>query len=272
MVFSLGYCGLNGQIPSWLFNCSKLEILDLSWNHLNGSIPPGIGKMDSLFYLDLSNNSLTGEIPKSLTELNALTITKKNSPSSLNSSTVTPLFVYRDRSSNHLQYNQASSFPPSIHLSNNKLNGTIWPEIGRLKELHVLDLSRNNITGTIPPSISDMRNLEILDLSFNNLHGYIPQSFNKLTFLSKFSVAYNQLHGEIPTGIQFFTFPSSSFEGNPGLCGKVVHPCVAVNNTGLQPVFSGSSSNKKFGQSSFLGSTISLGVEITILLDVVLFL
>ncbi|KAK6132797.1 hypothetical protein DH2020_033475 [Rehmannia glutinosa] len=78
-----------------------------------------------------------------------------------------------------------------------------------------------------------MINLETLDLSYNDLHGLIPSSFNQLTFLSKFSVANNHLEGAIPTGGQFLSFSSSSFEGNPGICGKLISPC-AVNNVGLQ--------------------------------------
>lgn len=267
MVFALGNCGLHGEIPSWLLNCSKLEVLDLSWNHLDGSIPSWIGNMESLFYLDFSNNSLTGELPESLTELRTL-ISPNNSLSSLNTTTGIPLFVKRNQSSNGLQYNQASSFPPSIYLSNNKLNGSIRPEIGRLKQLHVLDLSRNNITGTIPNSISDMGNLELLDLSFNDLYGSIPSSFNKLTFLSKFSVAYNHLQGAIPTGGQFLSFSSSSFEGNPGLCGKIISPC-ALNGTEIRPAIL-TTSNRKFGRSSILALTISIGVGIALLLAFVL--
>ncbi|XP_009804571.1 phytosulfokine receptor 2-like [Nicotiana tabacum] len=267
MIFALGNCGLDGQIPTWLYNCSKLQVLDLSWNHLDGNIPPWIGKMENLFYLDFSNNSLTGEIPKSLTGLKSL-ISPHSYASSLNSPTGIPLFVKRNQSGSGLQYNQASSFPPSIYLSNNRLNGTIWPEIGRLKQLHVLDLSRNNITGTIPSSISDMANLEVLDLSSNDLHGSIPSSFNKLTFLSRFNVANNHLQGAIPTGGQFFSFPSSSFEGNPGLCGKIISPCT-VSNLGVQPAIPPASSNK-LGKSGILGITISIGIGIALLLAVVL--
>ncbi|KAK6131536.1 hypothetical protein DH2020_034706 [Rehmannia glutinosa] len=210
LILALGNCGLNGRIPNWLFNCRKLQVLDLSWNHLEGNIPSWIG----------------------YTELESL-ISVKSYTYSLNTSTGIPLFVKRNQSSSGLQYNQASSFPPSILLSNNRLNGTIWPEIGKLKQLHVLDLSRNSITGTIPSSISNMINLETLDLSYNDLHGLIPSSFNQLTFLSKFSVANNHLEGAIPTGGQFLSFSSSSFEGNPGICGKLISPC-AVNNVGLQ--------------------------------------
>ena len=177
VVLALGNCGLKGRIPSWLLNCPKLEVLDLSWNHLEGSVPSWIGQMHHLFYLDLSNNSLTGEIPKGLTQLRGL-ISSNYHISSLFASAAIPLYVKRNKSASGLQYNHASSFPPSIYLSNNRLSGTIWPEIGRLKELHILDLSRNNITGTIPSSISEMKNLETLDLSYNSLVGTIPPSFN----------------------------------------------------------------------------------------------
>ncbi|KAK7317707.1 hypothetical protein RJT34_02155 [Clitoria ternatea] len=268
MVLALGNCGLRGRIPAWLLNCKKLQVLDLSWNHLEGSVPSWIGQMDNLFYLDFSNNSLTGEIPKGLTELSGL-ISPNYRISNLFASSVIPLYVKRNKSANGLQYNRASSFPPSIYLSNNRLSGPIWPEIGGLKQLHILDLSRNNITGTIPSSISEMKNLETLDLSNNDLFGSIPPSFNNLTFLSKFSVAYNHLHGPIPTGGQFSSFPSSSFEGNLGLCGEMDHPCNIENNMGFGPNIAPGSAGK-FGKSNVLGLIIGLGIGLTLLLAVVL--
>ncbi|KAJ7981761.1 LRR receptor-like kinase [Quillaja saponaria] len=269
IVLALGNCGLKGQIPIWLLNCSKLQVLDLSWNQLEGSIPSWIGRMDNLFYLDFSNNSLTGEIPESLTELRSL-ISENCSKPNLSAPAGIPLYVKRNRSANGMPYNQPSSFPPSIYLSYNRLSGILRTEIGQLKALHVLDLSRNNVTGGIPSSISEMENLEILDLSNNDLYGSIPPSFNKLTFLSKFSVANNHLQGPIPTGGQFLSFPSSSFEGNLGLCQAIDSPCNLANTVGSRPNNIPSASGSKFGRGNIIGITISIGIGLALLLAIVL--
>ncbi|KAL8120615.1 phytosulfokine receptor 1-like [Apium graveolens] len=225
-VLIIASCKLTGTIPQWLGKSSSLQLLDLSWNQLSGTIPPWLGSLSYLFYLDLSNNTFIGEIPQSLTSLQSL-ISREVSLEE--PSPDFPFFKKRNTNVRGFQYNQLSSFPPMVDLSNNFLNGSIWPEFGNLRKLHILNLSNNNLSGYIPADLSGMTSLEALDLSYNNLLGNIPPSLVNLSFLSKFSVAYNKLSGPIPTGSQFPTFPNSSFEGNVGLCGDHAAPCHIPN-------------------------------------------
>lgn len=263
-VLALGDCALRGRVPEWLHQCKRLEVLDLSWNQLVGTIPEWIGQLDNLTYLDLSNNSLVGEIPKSLTQLKSL-VTARRSPGM--AFTNMPLYVKHNKSTSGRQYNQLSNFPPSLFLNDNGLNGTIWPEFGNLKELHVLDLSNNAISGSIPDVLCRMENLEVLDLSSNNLSGSIPSSLTDLTFLSKFSVAHNHLVGPIPNGGQFFTFSNSSFEGNPGLCRS---SSCDQNQPGETPTDNDIQRSGRNRKNKILGVAICIGLVLVVLLAVIL--
>lgn len=267
-ILALGNCALSGQFPSWLKNCSMLQVLDLSWNNLTGSIPHWIGSFQSLFYLDIANNSLSGLIPLELTKLPSL-ISKQNITDIDQTSFELPLIVKHNENASGLQYNQLSKFPPAIYLSNNKLNGSIWPEFGCMKMLHILELRSNNLTGNIPDELSQLTNLESLDLSDNSLTGRIPTALQDLTFLSQFNVSNNHLEGLIPSGRQFDTFPKSSFEGNPDLYGP---PLTSCNVSSSKPDYydMGLARGKRLNRSAILGIAVSVGVGIALLLGVLL--
>ncbi|KAK5791890.1 tyrosine-sulfated glycopeptide receptor 1 [Gossypium arboreum] len=220
-ILALGGCNFTGQVPKWLAKLKNLEVLDLSQNRISGLIPSWLGSLSNLFYIDLSANLISGEFPKELTSLWALATQESNNQVD-RSYLELPVFVMPNNATSQQLYNQLSSLPPAIYLRNNNLSGNIPEAIGQLRFLHVLDLSQNDFSGSIPEELSNLTNLEKLDLSGNRLSGQIPESLRGLYFLSSFSVAYNNLQGPIPSGGQFDTFTSSSFEGNPGLCGSIV--------------------------------------------------
>ncbi|KAK9756069.1 hypothetical protein RND81_01G071300 [Saponaria officinalis] len=227
---ALGGCSFTGQVPEWLANIKSLEVLDLSFNELTGTIPGWFGSLPSIFYLDLSMNSLTGKFPVQLNRLPAM-ISVKAANKLKRTYLELPVFVAPNSANNH-QYNQLGMLPTAIYFKGNRLTGTIPAEISRLQNLYVLDLSMNGFSGSIPSDFSNLTSLEVLDLSQNNLSGEIPTSLQSLNFLSEFNVSYNNLEGRILTGGQFGTFGESSYVGNPGLCGEILHKsCITRSST-----------------------------------------
>lgn len=131
-----------------------------------------------------------------------------------------------------------------IDFSNNYFHDRIPDKIGKLVSLHELNLSHNAFDGKIPAQIGAMTELESLDLSSNRLSGEIPYELTNLIFVSTLDLSNNKLVGRIPESHQFGTFPSSSFEGNAGLCGAPLpKQCKSSEDAQSEP--SGSNSSRQ---------------------------
>ncbi|MBA0661968.1 hypothetical protein Goklo_006178 [Gossypium klotzschianum] len=222
-----------GEFPI-LYNCSKLQVLDLSQNYFVGPIPDDIDRLSSLVYLDISGNNFSGNIPPSigrLPELKALNIYrnqfKGTFPKEIGN--LTNLEVL-DMAYNEfvpmkipLEFGQMSKLK-YLWMRTNNLIGEIPESFNNLSSLQHLDLAINNLEGPIPSMMFSLKNLTILylfdnklsggipetidalnlieiDLSVNNLTGSIPEDFGKLQHLEFLNLFANQLTGGIPTGI-----------------------------------------------------------------------
>ncbi|KAK8505308.1 hypothetical protein V6N11_057637 [Hibiscus sabdariffa] len=167
-----------------LYNCSKLQILDLSQNYFVGSIPDDIDRLSTLVYLDISGNNFSGDIPPSIGRLPVL------------------------NTLNIVQNQFDGTFPKEIgNLSNLEVLNMAYnefvpmripSEFGQMSKLLYLWMTQTNLMGEIPESFDNLSSLEHLDLAVNNLEGPIPSSLFSLKNLTVVYLFYNKLSGEIP--------------------------------------------------------------------------
>ncbi|KAG8661791.1 hypothetical protein MANES_01G039084v8 [Manihot esculenta] len=166
-VLNLRGNNFNSTIPSWLFNITNLQHLDLSYSAFRGSlstqignIPKTLNKLCNLSELHLETNKFSGEI---------------SGPFGNSSSCI----------HNSLQH---------LYLSNNSFSGSLPNNLGEFKRLKVLQLSHNFFCGSIPVSIGHLCNLQTLNFSQNSLHGEVTElHLSKLGALSELVMSGNSL-------------------------------------------------------------------------------
>ena len=228
-VIDLGRNKLCGNIPSWIGrSLPNLVVLNLRFNEFYGSIPMDMCQLKKIQILDLSNNNISGMIPRcfnnftAMVQQGSLVITYNYTipcfkPLSRPSSYVDKQMVqWKGR---ELEYEKTLGLLKSIDLSSNELSGEIPREVTNLLDLISLNLSRNFLTGLIPPTIGQLKAMDALDLSWNRLFGKIPSNLSQIDRLSVLDLSHNDFWGKIPSGTQLQSFNSSTYEGNPKLCG-----------------------------------------------------
>ncbi|KAL8131842.1 putative LRR receptor-like serine/threonine-protein kinase At1g53440 isoform X2 [Apium graveolens] len=133
--------------------------------NLTGELSPEFSKLAFLRELDLSQNYINGTIPITFGQL-------------------------------RLKF---------LCLTDNRLSGSIPPEIADIDTLEDLQIEDNQMEGPLPPELGRLRSLWSLRLSSNNFTGRIPESFGALKNLSDFRIDGSRLSGKIPDFIGNWT-------------------------------------------------------------------
>ena len=211
---------LSGSIPPELGRLANLQQLHLRGNQLGGSVPPELGALANLQRLYLRGNELGGCIPAGLRDIEnndldtlelpfcgtaaaptdrAALVALYEATNGDNWTNNTNWLSNRPLGEWHGVTTDASGRVTRLDLRENRLSGSIPPELGDLANLQWLDLRENRLSGLIPPELGRLTKLTWLNLRGNQLSGSIPSELGALANLEALGLFFNQLGGSIPS-------------------------------------------------------------------------
>ncbi|KAE8669828.1 putative Serine-threonine protein kinase, plant-type [Hibiscus syriacus] len=203
--------------PSFFSNCTQLKVIDLSFNDISGRIPVEIGNCPGLWALSLYNNQFTGQFLASLTNTKLYNLDVEYNhlsgemPSDLVRKLPDLVFLHLSYNNMRSQGNNTNLDPFFAALGN--CTGLMELELagmglgGRLPgsichcSLKRLKLQENRIFGSIPPEIGNLSNITMLNLTSNFLNGTIPEEFGLLLMLERLFLSANLFNSRIPLAL-----------------------------------------------------------------------
>ncbi|KAK6263813.1 hypothetical protein SCA6_019247 [Theobroma cacao] len=233
----LSFNFFTGQIPAEIGNCANLWTLNLYNNQFTGQLPASLTNA-SLYNLDVEYNLLSGDVPsdlvRKLPKLLFLHLSYNKMTSHDNNTNLYPFFATL-RNCTHLKELELAGMglggrlpssigPPTLQrleLQENRIFGSIPPEIGNLSSLSMLNLTSNLLNGTISEEVGRLSMLEQLVLSHNFFNITIPEELAKLLHLGLLDLSNNNFHGEIPGSLGDLPLLNSLFLNNNLLSGSI---------------------------------------------------
>ena len=166
-----------------------------------GSLPPAVGDLAFLVWLDLSHNDIGAPdpyqpqtrrthwgIPPEWGKLRRLEVL--------------------DLSGNRIGSVAGYALPREfgnltrlreLRMRDAGIGGFLPPELGRLRNLEVLDLGENRLRGSIPPEVGRLARLTELNMAGGDLSGRIPGDLGRLVHLRRLDLSRNRLTDGIPS-------------------------------------------------------------------------
>jgi Leucine-rich repeat (LRR) protein len=191
---------LVGHIPPSLGNLSVLQKLTLFQNTLEGTIPEGLSRLRYLQCIEAGRNNLTGTLPPLFFNISSLR--------------------YFGFSSNNMHGRlppDAGSHLPDLEVlllggarNKNNFSGTIPPSLSNATKLQILGLANNKFEGKVPPEIGKLCPVNV-QMSCNMLHAEddadweFLRYFTNCTRLQVLDIGNNTLGGVLPSFVANFT-------------------------------------------------------------------
>ncbi|CAO2210693.1 unnamed protein product [Urochloa humidicola] len=261
--------------------CSKLAVLDLSWNILSGPLPVDLvaAAPATLIHLNIARNNFSGDISAynfgwcsnlMVLDWSYNGLSGKGLPSSLaNCSRLETLDMSGNKLSSGLIPTFLGNFPSlrRLKLAGNSFFGKIPHRLSLLcGKLVELDLSSNQLMGSLPATFASCRSLELLDLGINQLSGdFVVTVISNMSSLRVLRLPFNNIKGANPvpalaTGcplLEEIALGSNELDGEimPDLCSSLprLQKLILPNNylNGVVPPSLGQCANLELIDLSF---------------------
>ena len=241
-LLQLGGNQLSGEIPAEIGNLTDLIFLLIRGNRFGGTLPDSVTKLSAMKDLRFDDNAgLCAPANEFFQEwLDRLPSRRGDdcppAPVSGDRAALAALYHATDGPNWRNNTNWLTDQPlhtwygvttddsgrvTELSLRDNRLNGTIPPEIGSLSNLSVLALGANRLSGAIPSEIGSLTNLKLLGLGGNELSGAIPDELAGLSNLTELNLWGNHLSGEIPHELDRLSNLRSLALGHNRLSGQI---------------------------------------------------
>ncbi|KAJ3329174.1 hypothetical protein HDU76_008470 [Blyttiomyces sp. JEL0837] len=209
-----------GWHMQFLFDCTKLQYLDI---HSSGTfivLTPSFGQLTNLEYVNMSNNTIRGvNLGDWIGQVQKLRYLDISWPTRTLQCQVHGVISEEIGKLKDLR-SLCICNSVIVNMTNVCLTGTLPNSIGNLFNLEYLDVSKNQLEGLLPTSLGNLKKLTILNLRKNRFESFIPEELGGLEKARVMLLPRNNLVGQLPPALgklevlQMLDLSNNNFNGS----------------------------------------------------------